>query len=152
MQNPSAPTREYEHSRRIEALPDAVYAYVADISRLPTYMTAIQHAELVGDDRVRIETASRGRTHQADGFITSDPHERRIEWRNDPGDYRGSLVVSDEGDHARVIVRLTFTSSSDYPQEIEAAARAPDPIDRALEAALDSMKNILEGNASPEDA
>lgn len=145
MQNPYAPPREYERSRRIDALPDAVFAYVADISRLPTYMTAIRRAEMVGDDRVRIETAGRAGTHQADGTITSDPEKRRIEWSSDPGDYHGSLVVSDEVDHSRVIVRLTFTSSSDYPQEIEAAASEPDPIDRALEAALDSLKNILEG-------
>jgi uncharacterized membrane protein len=145
MQAPYAPPRVYEHSRRIEALPDAVYAYVADISRLPTYMTAIDHAEMIDDDRVRIETSSNGTTHQADGTITSDPERRRIEWSSDPGDYHGTLVVSDEEDHSRVIVRLTFTSSSNYPAEIDAAAAKPDPIDRALEAALDSMKNILEG-------
>lgn len=153
MQNPYAPPREYERSRRIEALPDAVYAYVADISRLPTYMTAIQSAQMIDDDRVRIETAGRAGTHQADGTIDSDAEKRRIQWSSDPGDYHGSLVVSDEGDHSRVIVRLTFTSSSDYPQEIESAARKPDPIDRALEAALDSLKNILEGEGgavSPE--
>lgn len=154
MENPYAPPREYEHSRRIEALPDAVYAYVADISRLPTYMPAIQHAQMIGSDRVRIETSSQGATHQADGTITSDPERRRIEWSSDPGDYHGSLVVSDEVDHSRVIVRLTFTSSSNYPQEIESTAAQPDPIDRALEAALDSMKNILEGEGgavSPEN-
>jgi uncharacterized membrane protein len=145
MQSPYAPPHEYEHSRRIDALPDAVYAYVADITRLPTYMTAIQHAEMIDDDRVRIETSSNGTTHQADGTIRSDPERRRLEWGSDPGDYRGTLVVSDEEDHSRVIVRLIFTSSSNYPQEINAATKEPDPIDRALEAALDSMKNILEG-------
>ena len=153
MQAPYAPPHVYEHSRRIDVLPDAVYAYVADITRLPTYMPAIQHAELVGDERVRIETASGGGVHQADGTIKSEPDKRRIEWSSDPGDYQGTLVVSDEVDHSRVIVRLTFTSSSDYPQEIESAARKPDPIDRALEAALDSLKNILEGEGgavSPE--
>lgn len=153
MQNPYAPPREYEHSRRIDALPDAVYAYVADISRLPTYMTAIQHARMTGDGRVQIETAGQAGTHTADGTIDSDAEKRRIEWSSDPGDYHGSLVVSDEDDHSRVIVRLTFTTASDYPQEIEAAARQADPIDRALEAALDSLKNILEGEGgavSPE--
>ena len=55
------------------------------------------------------------------------------------------MIVSDEIGKSRVIVRLRFAERSGYPQRIEGGTTEPDPIDEGLDAALDSIKNILEG-------
>ncbi|HWV23320.1 MAG TPA: SRPBCC family protein [Thermomicrobiales bacterium] len=137
--------RIYERSRLIQVGPDAVYDYVSDIRNLPNYLPTVRNASSEGEDRVRIDVDVQGHRASADGYLRGDSEKRRLEWASDPDDYRGEMIVSDEVGKSRVIVRLQFAARSGYPQRIEGSTTEPDPIDEGLEAALDSIKNILEG-------
>lgn len=89
--------------------------------------------------------AVQGHRGSADEYLRGDDEKRRLEWASDPDDYRGEMIVFDEVGKSRVIVRLRFAECSGYPQRIEGSTTEPDPINEGLEATLDSIKNILEG-------
>ncbi|HET7094368.1 MAG TPA: SRPBCC family protein, partial [Thermomicrobiales bacterium] len=136
---------------------DDVFAFVADISRLPDYVPSVRSATALPDGRVRVQ----GRIGQTDytdhGLLTIDPEKRRLEWRADDRNYHGSLTVSDEITHSRVWVRLSFgiekidAANPSVPDEAVRRSEptlgpgAHDPISTSLEAALDSLHDLLQG-------
>ncbi|HEU0114767.1 MAG TPA: SRPBCC family protein [Thermomicrobiales bacterium] len=154
---------EYEASRRIDARPDDVFAFVADIGNLPDYVPSVRAATRLPDGRVRVAGRIGQTDYADDGFLKVDPERRRLEWRADEDDYHGSLTVSDEITHSRVWVRLAFGI-----EKIDAAVRsvpdeavrrpeptlgpgAHDPISTSLEAALDSLHDLLQGRGGKRD-
>ena len=137
---------EFERSRLIQASPDDVFAFVADVRTLPTYVMTVHDVEVPAEGRIRIRGEARGRRFDDDGYVKADPDRRLLEWGADEADYRGRLTVGPAADGAsRVIVRLSFFQSSDELREVRAASEAERPVEAALEAALDSLKDILEG-------
>ncbi|MGB3305803.1 MAG: hypothetical protein WBA63_06440 [Thermomicrobiales bacterium] len=55
------------------------------------------------------------------------------------------MIVSDEVGKSCVIVRLRSAEHSGFPRPIEGSAMGLDPIDNGLEAAFDSIKDVIEG-------
>jgi hypothetical protein len=154
---------EYEASRRIDAAPDDVFAFVADFGNLPDYVPTVRSATRMPDGRVRVQGRIGKTDFVDDGFVSVDPERRRIEWRADEDDYHGSLTVSDEITHSRVWVRLSFgidKIAAANPSVPDEAVRRPeptlgpgarDPISTSLEAALDSLHDLMQGRGGKRD-
>ena len=72
---------EYEHSLTVQASPDAVFAFVSDVSRLPEYLPTTHHAEAQPGGRVRVQGEAGGHNYDSDGYFRTD----RAEWAGGMG-------------------------------------------------------------------
>jgi hypothetical protein len=143
---------EYERSRWMRASPDDVFAFVSDAGNLATFLPTVDTVEPRAEDRVEVHGEVRGREYEDDGWFHVDEARRRLEWGADERDYSGWLTVSGEGDGSQVVAHLSiapYVSPSGRPITGE-PARAPDPIEQSLEAALDSLRNLMEGRGGKE--
>jgi ribosome-associated toxin RatA of RatAB toxin-antitoxin module len=82
---------EYERSSTIQASPQTVFDFVANVENLPRIMPTTESAQLLGADHVRIEGEVKGHSYSADGYFHADPSVRRLEWKADEGYYDGWL-------------------------------------------------------------
>ena len=143
---------EYERSRLVQASPDDVFAFVSDASNLATILPTVETVERQAEDRVEVHGEVRGRTYEDDGWFRVDEARRRIEWGADERTYSGWLTVSGADGGAQVVAHLSFApyvTPSGRP--IGRAADEPDPIEQSLEAALDSLRNLMEGRGGKEE-
>jgi hypothetical protein len=144
---------EYERSRLVQASPDDVFAFVSDASNLATILPTVETVERQADDRVEVHGEVRGRTYEDDGWFRVDEARRRIEWGADERTYSGWLAVAGADGGAQVVVHLSFApcvTPSGRPITGEPADE-PDPIEQSLEAALDSLRNLMEGRGGKEE-
>jgi hypothetical protein len=144
---------EYERSRVVNASPDDVFAFVSDASNLATILPTVDTVERQADDRVEVHGEVRGRTYEDDGWFRVDEARRRIEWGADERTYSGWLTVAGADGGAQVVAHLSFApyvTPSGRPISGEPAV-APDPIEQSLEAALDSLRNLMEGRGGKEE-
>src|SRR5215213_3420684 len=144
---------EYERARLVQASPDDVFAFVSDASNLLTILPTVDTVEPQAAGGVEVHGEVRGQTYEDDGWFRVNAARRRIEWGADEHDYSGWLTVSDEDGRAQVVAHLAFAPSvtpSGAPISGEPAAE-PDPIEQSLEAALDSLRNLMEGRGGKEE-
>ncbi len=139
---------EFERSQHITAAPDAVYAFVSDVGNPLRYLPTTKSAQQQGSERVRVQGEARGHQYDDDGFFRADPVGRRLEWGADERDYRGWMQIADAGGASDVTVHLSF--SNDLPQRIaretgDAPPDGPPPIEEGIDASLQSIRNIVEG-------
>ena len=142
---------EYERSRVVQAAPDEVFVVVADVRNLPTYLPTVHAADQPDAGLVHVHGAASGGEYDGDGWLRVDEARRRLEWGTDEADCRGWLSVSPDGAGSEAIVHLSFAprfDSSGAP--IVGERREPDPIEAGLEAALDSIRNLVEGRGGKE--
>jgi hypothetical protein len=144
---------EYERSRLVQASPDDVFAFVSDASNLATFLPTVDMVEPQPEGRVEVHGEVGGRTYEDDGWFRVDEARRRIEWGADEGTYSGWLTVADENGGAQVVAHLSFApyvtaTGRPITGELEAD---PDPIEQSLEAALDSLRNLMEGRGGKEE-
>jgi hypothetical protein len=144
---------EYERSRLVQASADDVFAFVSDASNLATILPTVDTVERQADDRVEVHGEVRGRTYEDDGWFRVDEARRRIEWGADERAYSGWLTVAGAEGGVQVVAHLSFApyvTPSGRPISGEPAV-APDPIEQSLEAALDSLRNLMEGRGGKEE-
>src|SRR5215213_11878688 len=144
---------EYERSRLVQASPDDVFAFVSDASNLATFLPTVDAVEPQAEDRVGVHGEVGGRSYADDGWFRVDEARRRIEWGADERLYSGWLTVAAEGGGAQVVAHISFApnvTSAGRPITGEAADE-PDPIEESLEAALDSLRNLMEGRGGKEE-
>ena len=139
---------EYQRTRLILAPPDEVFAFATDLNTLPAYLPTVQVAEPEAEGRIRIRGEVDGRPYVDDGDFRVDAARRRMEWSADERNYAGWLSVSGEdgGSRSQVTVHLSvapWTDPSGAP--IGEPAIGPDPTEERLEAALDSLRDLVEG-------
>jgi carbon monoxide dehydrogenase subunit G len=130
-----------DHSAKttVQADPDDVYDYLADVGNLPDYFPMMTSAEQVpGEDAVRttavLEPEATGRQPgsgerevEGEAWFVARDDERRIEWgRKGSSDYRGELRVEPEGAGSRV--SLLIHSEQDHDGIDESLARSLDSI------------------------
>ena len=143
---------EYERSRLVLASPEDVFAFVSDASNLATILPTVEAVERQAEDRVAVHGEVGGRSYEDDGWFRVDEARRRIEWGADERTYSGWLTVADEDGGAQVVAHLSFApyvTPSGRPISGE-PANDPDPIEQSLEAALDSLRNLMEGRGGKE--
>jgi uncharacterized protein YndB with AHSA1/START domain len=144
---------EYERSRLVQASPDDVFAFVSDASNLATFLPTVDMVEPRAEGRVEVHGEVRGRTYEDDGWFRVDEARRRIEWGADEGTYSGWLTVAQANGGAQVVTHLSFApfvTATGHPITGEPEAE-PDSIEQSLEAALDSLRNLMEGRGGKEE-
>ena len=70
----------YERSRRIQASPDDVFAFVSNIGNLAAFVPTVIAAEPQEKGRVRIRGKVHERTYVDDGWFHVEDARRRVEW------------------------------------------------------------------------
>jgi len=144
---------EYERTRLVQASPDDVFAFVSDASNLATILPTVDVVEPQAEDRVAVHGEVRGRSYEDDGWFRVEEAVRRIEWGADERTYSGWLTVAADDGGAQVVAHLSFApyvTATGRPISGEPAAD-PDPIEQSLEAALDSLRNLMEGRGGKEE-
>lgn len=148
---------EYERSRRIYAPEATVFACVADVRNLPTFVPTIQSAEALPEDRIRLRGTNDGHPFEEDGWLKVDPDRHRIEWGNDEDTYSGWMTITGDGfgdgsEATQVVTHLSLAphyAPSGRPLTGE-SPEEPDPIEESLEAAMDSLRQVIEGTGGKE--
>ena len=138
---------EYERSRRIEGTEREVFDFISNLRNMPNYVPTINSAEVVAADRIRMRGINHGVAFEDDGWIHIDSDHHRIEWGNDERTYGGWLKVSGNNGSSQLVAHLSLEprySPSGRPLTGE-RAQEPDPVEEGLEAAMDSLRNLIEG-------
>ncbi len=144
---------EYERSRLVQASPDDVFAFVSDVRNMASFVPTVDSVESQAEGRVEVHGEVRGQTYEDDGWFRVDQTRRRIEWGADERTYSGWLTVAGEDGGAQVVAHLSFApyvTPSGRPISGEPEDE-PDPIEQSLEAALDSLRNLMEGRGGKEE-
>ena len=130
-----------------------MFAFVSNASNLATILPTVDTVEPQADGRLEVHGEVRGHPYEDDGWFRVDEARRRIEWGADEHNYSGWLTVADEDGGAQVVAHLSFApfvtpSGGPISGELETD---PDPIEQSLEAALDSLRNVMEGRGGKEE-
>ena len=143
---------EYERARRVDAAPDDVFAFVADVGNLPSYVPTVRSAAPSAEERVRVRGETGGGTYDDVAQYHVDPSRRRVEWEADDRRHGGWLTVSPVDGASEVVVHLSFGPAVDVSGRplTPADFGQPNPIEENLEAALDSLRNLMEGTDGAE--
>ena len=72
---------QHEHTEHVAASPDAVYAAISDVSKLPRFVPQLTAASPAGDGRVEVRARYEGHEQRGEASFTADDATRRIEWR-----------------------------------------------------------------------
>jgi uncharacterized membrane protein len=145
MEPPANQDARFSGSKLVRVAPHDVYAFVSQIENLPSYLAMVTDAKDIGDDRIHMEIDLHGHQHGDEGVFRRVPAKRRIEWGSEEGDYDGSIDVVDEDGDARVTMQLRWAAESPFPERMGGEEAGADSVDDAIEATLESIKNILEG-------
>jgi hypothetical protein len=144
---------EYERSRLVLASPEDVFMFVSDPRNLATILPTVDTVEPRDKDRVEVHGEVRGRTYEDDGWFHVDEDRHRIEWGADERSYSGWLTVTADDAGAQVVAHLSmppYVTPSGAPISGEPDT-GPDPVEASLEAALDSLRNLMEGRGGKEE-
>jgi len=128
---------DFEQSRDIGAVPDAVWQLVSDPNRLADWVPTTTASRPAGGDAVELQGESHGHDYDTrSGFVTDDA-AKRLSWDSPRlSGYRGTLVVADHAGGSRVTVRVTI------PDDL---ARADEEINRGLRETLDRIAGLARG-------
>lgn len=144
---------EYERSRLVQASPDDVFAFVSDVGNLATFVPTVSAVEPQVGDRVRIHGTIHDRTFVDEGWFHVEEGRRRVEWGTDEHDYAGWLSVAGDNGGTQVVAHLSlppYVTPSGAPIS-DGLPQERDMIDESLEAALDSLRNLMEGRGGKEE-
>lgn len=152
---PGAPStvRELEQTQAVDAPPDAVFAWLSDVSNLPKYLPPVIDASIQGPSspgapgqrvRTTLEYPGGEGTFEAEGYLAVYGNERRMEWGAEAGrDYSGWLEVAEDAARgSQVTVHLNFGERS-----VEAEQDSPegrDPLQEGVTATLESIRRQIE--------
>ncbi|WP_216317813.1 SRPBCC family protein [Deinococcus aestuarii] len=145
---------EYQGTRRIQASPEEVFAFVSDVRNLPRYLPTTRRAEPQGEERVAVEGEANGHPYQADGRFHKDARNHRLEWGSDGEiNYSGTLEVRPDGDGSQVSVKLRFEPDPGRAPNEDMPGQAPsnDQIQEGIDKALESIQNFIEGRGGKEE-
>ena len=133
----AAAMSDYEHTTTIRRDPDAVFAYLSDVTRLPEYFSGLEEARPEGGEEVHVVANVEGNRYSGEAWIQADADAKSLRWGSEgPSAYHGELSVSGEGEDSRVTVTL-HTERADGPG-----------IRAGLEQTLADLKRILDGSST----
>ena len=144
---------EYERSRWVQASPDDVFSFVSNAGNLATFLPTVHAVEPQVEGRVHVRGETRGDAYEDDGWFRVDGNRRRLEWGANEHDYSGWLTVSGEDGGSQVVAHLSFpphVTPSGRPISGE-LGDGSGQIEQSLEAALDSLRNLMEGRGGKEE-
>jgi carbon monoxide dehydrogenase subunit G len=119
---------QHEHTEHVAAAPDAVYAAISDVTKLPSFVPQMTGAREAEGGRVEVDARYGGSEQHGEASFTKDDAARRVEWGAASG-YRGWMQVDEDGDGSRLTLFLdTRHAASDHD----------------VEATLDAIKMLVE--------
>ncbi len=125
---------DYEQSTTVTSDPEALFAYLSDVSNLPDYFAAMKSAEPVDGDAVHTVAEVDGTEREGEAWFTADDEARTIRWGSEgTNHYSGELSVEGADGGSQVTVRL-HTDHVDSPE-----------IDSGLRETLAHIKRNVEG-------
>ena len=148
--------QEYEQNRTIDAPPEEVFAWLSHVGNLPKYLPPVVDSSVEGPSAEgfpgrRIRTTLEypgegGGTFDAEGYLSVDERERRMEWGAEEGrDYSGWLTVGNHGEGgSEVVVHLSFGERSAGPEIQERSREGRDPLAEGVSATLESIRRQIE--------
>jgi uncharacterized membrane protein len=112
---------DFTHSTSVDADPERLFAYLADVNNLPRYFSRMTSAAPGDGDEVHTTALlPDGNRVEGDAWFRVDEAARRIEWGSEgPGDYRGHLDVTPSGGGSSVEVHLHTARVDDGNSEVE---------------------------------
>lgn len=149
--------RDFEQTETVDAPPDAVFEWLADVENLPKYLPPIKGASIEGPSeegkpgaklRLEGEIPNRG-SFENEGYFDVDRSARRLRWGAEVNrDYSGWLQVTGaDGGGSQVRVHLSFGPRSVEGQIEEEAPSDRDPLAEAVGATLESIRRQIEEGA-----
>ena len=129
----------YERTVQVEAHPERLFAFLAEVGNLPTYFEQMTSAERREGESVHTTAVIRPegqpeREVEGNAWFRVNEAELKIEWGSEgPNDYHGELDVSPAGEGSDVTVRLWTERDGD-----EGA------IEDGLERTLANVKRLAE--------
>lgn len=132
---------EYEHTVTISATPEAIFAYVADLRNLPDYLPVVRSATPLDSGRVRLRGQVDGRSYDVNGYLDSDPSQKRMEWGTYGAQaYGGRLEIHPYGTDLRTLltVHLSFGPHAEQAEHYDRA------VQHGLEDALNCIQRAVE--------
>jgi uncharacterized membrane protein len=125
---------DYEQSTTVTTDPEALFAYLSDVSNLPDYFAAMKSAEPADGDAVHTVAEVDGTEREGEAWFTADDDARTIRWGSEGANhYSGELAVQGADGGSQVTVRL-HTEHADGPE-----------IDSGLRETLAQIKRNVEG-------
>ncbi|HYH28773.1 MAG TPA: SRPBCC family protein [Pseudonocardia sp.] len=128
---------EFEAERGMTADAERVFAVVADLERLPSWLPSPVDVRPTGDGGVHADVPDRG--VDAEGTVRVQHEQLRVEWGHAP-DYAGWLQV-EHADPGRSSVVLHLSFLGDQP-ETHGGAPA-DEVQRWLDDALTRLDRLV---------
>jgi uncharacterized protein YndB with AHSA1/START domain len=117
----------YERTTTVAATPDALFAYLSDVENLPDYFVAMKSATATGaaegespagSTEVHTVAEVGGKRREGDAWFRRDADTRSLSWGSEgSSDYRGELVVGEDGDGSTVTVSLHTDHGGDEDVE-----------------------------------
>jgi uncharacterized membrane protein len=141
---------EYEQTMTMQAPPERVIEFVADIRNMPSYLPTTKSAQAQGEDRVRVQGEAQGHKYDSDGFLRRDAQAKRLEWGADEGYYSGWLQVSDDGSGGSAVT-VHISLRGHPPGSDGSNAPSDEQINEGLVKGLRSIQNHVEGRGGKEE-
>ena len=143
---------EFEQSIIISCEPEEVFSLVADVEKMPKYLSAFRRIERqeAGGDRFRVEGRIMGYHFTQDGFFRANNELRRVDFgSDDPALSTGWLRVAQGPDLSAsdVTVHLSVQIRPEQEEMIRARFRnLDDMIQDGLKRTLQALKNYCENH------
>ena len=114
---------QHEHTEHVAASPDAVYAAIADVTNLPSFVPQMTAARDAGDGKVEVDARYEGHEQHGEASFQRDDAARRIEWSAGSG-YNGWMQVDEDSDGSRLTLFLDTPHPSIRDQDVAATLDA----------------------------
>lgn len=141
---------EYESAMTMQAAPQDVFDFVADIGNMPKYMPTTKSAQSQGEDRVRVQGEANHHAYDSDGYLRRNADNTRLDWGADEGYYSGWMQVEPQGSGSKVTVHISLRGKP--PGASDGDAPPPGQIQEGLDKALQSIQNYVEGKGGKEES
>ena len=152
---------EFARSRHIEATPDRIWPYVADITAWPRWFTEAERGEVVSGDgqgrRQRMYGHARGKATEIDSVVTAWEPPTRLRWHHEaervdgrPGsvvfakDATAEVTIAPEGSGSLVTYRLLADPGS-LLNTFMLRVMAPRPIRASFDTSLERLAGLVDG-------
>jgi hypothetical protein len=129
---------DYERSEHVDAPPDALFDYLAEVGNLPRYFAAMTRAEPAGGDALQVSAVVDGQQHDAQAWLRVDRDRKHLDWGSEgPNNYHGRLDVTADGQGSQVAVAL-------HTEEVD-----DQRITQGLTDTLDQIRRLVEAGPAP---
>lgn len=129
---------DFERTGTVDAEPDQLFDYLADVRHLPDYLPRMTDARPDGDEHVAVESDVDGDVQRSEAWFRVDDLEQRIEWGSENGPYHGWLKVTPD-EVARSVVTIHV-----HHEHSEAGDTSDD-----LDETLDNIRRLVAIGEAP---